>query len=447
MSNPPPHENKIFIMPDNISILLPKNQQLLSDDVQEIINYRPHWFIRKGNIIFLAIISFLFLLTFFIKYPDVIKASARLAAVNAPKMLETKVEGKLEKLFVKNGDNASSGQVLAYIQSTGNHDEVIILKNWISKVEPVIDTGGFGVIRSHSLPLLTNLGDLQSAYQEFQNTFKETLQILGGGYYQKKRSALEKDLQYLATLKNSAKNQKEILQQDQGLQQKEYNAYEQLAKDKVIAPLELNQYKSKLLAKDQGLQQTESQITNSDISAHNKRKEILDLEKTVVDQQQKFKTSLFTLKSQIEEWVQRYIIISPENGRVEFVSFLQENQLLSAGQRLFFIQPPKTDYYAEMKAGQAGFGKIKNGQKVILRLNGYPSAEFGYIEGKVSYISSLPNERDSFMTKIDLPAGLTTNYKKSIFFRNNLLASAEVITDDRRLIDRLFGQLEQIVKR
>lgn len=427
--------------------IITRNQQLLSDDVQEIITYRPHWFIRKGNIIFLAIISFLFLLTFFIRYPDVIKASARLAAVNAPKMLETKAEGKLEKLFVKNGDGANAGQVLAYIQSTGNHDEVILLKNWISKVQPVIDSGGFRIISSQSLPLLTNLGELQSTYQEFQNTFKETLQILGGGYYQKKRSALEQDLQYLGTLKNNATNQKQILQQDQALQQKEYNAYEQLAKDKVIAPLELNQYKSKLLAKDQSLQQTEAQITNSDIGSHNKRKEMLDLEKTVQDQQQKFRSSLFTLKSHIEEWIQRYIIISPENGRVEFVSFLQENQLLSAGQHLFFIQPPKTDYYAEMKAGQAGFGKIRNGQKVILRLHGYPSPEFGYIEGNVSYISNLPNERDSFIIKIDLPGGLTTNYKKSVFFRNNLSASAEIIADDRRLIDRLFGQLEQIVRR
>lgn len=433
-------------MSDSI-LIQPKEQQLLSDDVQEIISYRPHWFIRKGNIIFFAIILFLFLLTYFIKYPDVIKTSARLAAINAPKMLESKAEGKLEKLLVKNGDVVKTGQLLAYIQSTGNHDEVITLRNWITKMESVIEAEEFGVIKSQSLPLLTNLGQLQIAYQDFQNAFKETLQILDGGYYQKKRNALGKDLVYLATLKNNATNQKQILQQDQILQQKEYNAYEQLAKDKVIAPLELNQYKSKLLAKDQGLQQTESQITNSDLSSHNKRKEILDLEKTIQDQQQKFISSLFTLKNHIEEWIQRYIIISSENGGVEFVSFLQENQLVSGGQQLFFIQPPETNYYAEMKAGQAGFGKIKSGQKVILRLDGYPSAEFGYLEGKISYISTLPNARDSFMTKIDLPAALTTNYKKSVFFRNNLLASAEVITDDRRLIDRLFGKLQEILRR
>ena len=434
-------------MPEKFVSLPKYRNELLGEDVHEVISCRPHWFIRRGNIIFLVIISFLFLLTFFIRYPDIIKASARLSAINAPKMLEAKTEGKLDKLLIKNGDNVNPGQLLAYIQSTGNHDEVITLRNWIAKVEPIIDSAGFGVINSQLFPPLRSLGELQPAYQEFQNIFKETLQILGGGYYQKKRNALEKDLQYQATLKINAATQKEILQQDQTIQQKEYNAYEQLAKDKVIAPLELNQYKSKLLGKEQGLQQTEAQITNSEISSHNKRKEILDLEKAVQDQQQKFQSSLFTLKSHVEEWMQRYIIVSPENGRVEFVSFLQENQLISPGQDLFFIQPPETDYYAEMKAGQAGFGKIRNGQKVILRLDGYPSQEFGYIEGTVSYISNLPNERDSFITKIDLPNGLITSYKKQIFFRNNLSASAEVITDDRRLIDRFFGQFKRIVRR
>jgi len=424
-----------------------RDRQLLSDDVKEIINYRPHWFIRKGNFIFLSIISALLLLAYFIKYPDVIKASARLSAINAPKMLDSKTEGKLEKLVVKNGDNIQPGQMLAYIESTGDHEQVLKLKNWIVITEPIMDSIGFVVINTQPLPSLTSLGELQPAYQEFQNILNESLQILNGGYYQKKRNALNKDLQYLFRLKNNATSQKKILEQEQALQQKEYAAYEQLAKDKVIAPLELNQYKSKLLAKDQGLQQTESQITNSDLSSLNKRKEIMDLEKSIVDQQQKFRSALFTLKSKVEEWIRLYIIISPEAGRIEFVSFLQENQLVSNGQQLFFIQPLETSYYAEMKAGQTGFGKIKSGQKVLLRLEGYPSSEFGYIEGKISYISNLPNERDSFLTKVDLPGGLVTNYKRSILFRNNLSATAEVITDDRRLIDRLRGKIDEVLRR
>jgi HlyD family secretion protein len=59
----------------------------------------------------------------------------------------------------------------------------------------------------------------------------------------------------------------------------------------------------------------------------------------------------------------------------------------------------------------------------------------------------MPNRRDSFLVKVDLPNGLQTNYDKTIYFRNSLLAQAEIITDDRRLAERFWGQLKQIVKR
>jgi HlyD family secretion protein len=207
------------------------------------------------------------------------------------------------------------------------------------------------------------------------------------------------------------------------------------------------QQRQKLIAKEQNLKQTETQITNNHISSHNKRKELMELDKTIKDQKQKFRSALFTLKSRVDEWIEKYIVCAAENGRLEFISFMQENQLISAGQQLFFIQPGYSDYYAEMKAGQSGFGKIKTGQKVIIRLDGYPDAEFGHITGAVSYISTLPNDRDSFLVKVDLPDGLKTNFNKTIYFRNNLSASVEVITDNRSLADRFFGELNKILKR
>lgn len=220
-----------------------------------------------------------------------------------------------------------------------------------------------------------------------------------------------------------------------------------MAAEKVIAPLELNQDKSKLLNKEQSLEQMASQLINSDVAKHNKNKELLDVQKYVTDQKQKFQSALLNLKSKLEDWKQRYIITAPETGKIEFITFLQENQLLSNGQELFFVQPSGSKYYAEMKAGQNSLGKIKTGQKVLIRLESYPSTEFGYIDGTISYISNRPNERDSFLVKVELPIGLKTNYNKEIFFRNNLSASAEIIADDRRLIDRLFGQLRTIIKR
>ena len=83
----------------------------------------------------------------------------------------------------------------------------------------------------------------------------------------------------------------------------------------------------------------------------------------------------------------------------------------------------------------------------MLKVESYPSNEFGYLTGVVNYISSIPNRRDSFLVKVDLPRGLQTNYDKTIFFRNHLLAQAEVITDDRKLFDKFTGQLKQILDR
>jgi multidrug resistance efflux pump len=254
-------------------------------------------------------------------------------------------------------------------------------------------------------------------------------------------------MQYLTTLKENTNEQTELQQQDKALLQKEYDAYEQLAKDKVIAPLELNQYKSKLLAKEQALKQNATQITNNDISAHGKQKEVLDLMKTMTDQQQEFYSSLLELKSKIEQWEQHYILTAPEKGKLMFANTLQENELIASGQVLFYIEPGSSSYYAEVLAGQRNFGKLKNGQRVMLRVESYPSAEFGYLNGTVNYISGMPNRRDSFLIRVELPKGLKTNYDKTIFFRNNLSAQAEIITDDRKLFDRLTGQLKQIFKR
>lgn len=195
------------------------------------------------------------------------------------------------------------------------------------------------------------------------------------------------------------------------------------------------------------MQQMNAQLTNSDLSSHNKGKELLELQKLEIDQQQKFHSSMLALKSEVEKWIQQYVLIAPENGKVLFASSLQENELINNGQELFYIQPEQTKVYAALMVGQKGLGKIKQGQQVLLKVQSYPSEEFGHLRGVVNYIASIPNQQDSFLVKVDLPQGLQTDYHKTIFFRNNLFAQAEVITDNRKLFDRLTGQLTEVFKR
>ncbi|MBY0481823.1 MAG: HlyD family secretion protein [Chitinophagaceae bacterium] len=424
-----------------------KQNELISNEVQELINYRPHWIIRKGNVIFFFIIALLLTSTWFIAYPDVVKGSMKLVAINAPKLQIAKTDGRLQKLLVTNEQEVKEGQPLAFLQSTASHIQVLSLQSMLNRIEFYTMKDSLNKLLFIHLPTYDHLGEIQTSYQDFLGTLNETLQTLANGYYQQKKKALQNDLFNLSAIQTNTQIQKDLLSQDFELQKKEYKINEKLAKDKVIAPLELYQNRSKFISKEHSLAQISAQVINNQIAEQNKKKEILELQKYINDQQQKFRSSLYTLKSKLEQWIQQYVISAPENGIVLFTSFLQENQLIFNGQEIFYLQPPQTTYYGQMLAPQSGLGKIKIGQHVLIRVASYPSNEFGYLTGEVAYISNIPTAKDSFLIKVDLPKGLQTNYNKSIIFRNNLAAQSEVMTDNRRLFERFVIGLRNLGNR
>lgn len=421
--------------------------ELISTEVQEIISYRPHWLIRKGNMIFFFILLVIISGTWFIQYPDIVNGSVRIVAVDGPKSVTTKTEGNLVKLLVKNEEQVVQGQALAFIQSTGKHEDVFQLQNWISRIEQPIINDSLEVLLNEPLIVCNNLGELQTEYETFRVQFREMMEALESGYYQQKRKSLYTDLSYLSQLKNNLTRQNHLLHEEYKVQTNDFNAKDYLAREKVIAPLELNQEKGKLLLKEQGLEQMSAQLINSNVASHNKQKELLDLQKYVSDQRIKFQASLLNLKSKMEEWIKRFVLLAPQDGKLFYTSFLQENQLIPVNTELFYVQPASTSYYGSLTVGQNGIGKVVTNQDVLIRLQGYPSEQFGYIKGKVGYISSLPNRNDSFLVKVVLPNGLVTNQQKTLLFRNNLLASAEVVTEKRRLIQRFTGKLSEMMKR
>jgi multidrug resistance efflux pump len=421
--------------------------QLISTEVQEIISYRPHWIIRRGNLFFFFILLGVLFGSWLIKYPDMVKGSLRIAAVDGPKSVTAKTEGNLIKLLVKNEATVKEGEPLAYIQSTGAHDEVFQLKNWIHAIEQPVSNESIEVILNYPLPILNNLGELQPDYEIFRLQLKETMQILQSGYYIQKKQTLFKDITYLQQLKANLAKQNELLKKEYDVQKVDFNAKDGLAKEKVIAPLELNQEKGKMLLKEQGLEQMTAQLINSNIASHNKQKELLELQKFTLDQRLKFQSALFSLKSKTSDWLRRFVLTAPQAGKLFYGSFVTENQLVGAGTELFYVQPGKSSYFGLLTAGQNGIGKIYKDQDVIIRVQGYPSEQFGYLKGKVTYISNLPNRSDSFLIRVELPKDLITNHQHKLQFRNNLLATAEVITKERRLLERFTGQLADVLRR
>lgn len=67
------------------------------------------------------------------------------------------------------------------------------------------------------------------------------------------------------------------------------------------------------------------------------------------------------------------------------------------------------------------------------------------IEGKIQSISAIPND-DFYYVEVSFLKEMKTNYGKEIVFSHKMKGSAEIITDDIRLLERILQPLKSILK-
>jgi HlyD family secretion protein len=179
-----------------------------------------------------------------------------------------------------------------------------------------------------------------------------------------------------------------------------------------------------------------SLLTN-ETEQRDKQKEIAELEHNISIQKQIFQQALQTLQSLVNEWMKKYFLIAPVTGKIVLNIPLQENQYLHEGKSLGFVNPYNSLFYAELTLPQNNFGKIEIGQHVQLRLDAYPYSEFGFVNGKMRYISAIASD-SGFVAYVQLDNGLVTNQHKDIQYKSGLKADALIITKDMRLLQRLY---------
>ncbi len=89
--------------------------------------------------------------------------------------------------------------------------------------------------------------------------------------------------------------------------------------------------------------------------------------------------------------------------------------------------------------------KVAAGQKVNIRMEDYPSMEFGMLIGIVKNISAKP-ENGNYSVEVQLPQDMKTNYNIPLKFSQEMKGSAEIITEDMRLIQRFFNPVKSMLK-
>jgi multidrug resistance efflux pump len=420
--------------------------QLRSEEVQEILTRVPHWMIRWGSVVVFTIVFLMFFVSWFIKYPDIVSAPIIITTNTPPEKIIAKSSGRLAAILVENKTIVTENSPIAIIENTANFRDVFRLSETISKFENNIQNFPFQDFQN------AQFGDIENAFAVFQKEcIAEQLNSKLKPYNIESTAQGYEFIQIKERL-NLLESQKSINLQEIELQKIDLNRYEGLFKKGIIAAQELEKHKlaylqternyKSLLSNISQLKSSLNELNRSKKTTHiNENKENTNLQRGVFQ-------AFFALKKALKDWDMNYVLRSSVIGQVSFLQLWSVNQTVTAGDNVFAIIPNiGNGFVGKLKAAAQNAGKITVGQKVNIRLANFPDHEFGILNGVVQNISLTPDKDSNLLINVSLPNGLQTSYKKQIAFQQEMSGTADIITQDLRLIERLLYQFRDVFKR
>ncbi|MBX9448396.1 MAG: HlyD family secretion protein [Taibaiella sp.] len=402
---------------------------------------------RYGTPITCMVLAVVALFTWWIRYPETVISVARLTGTNAPKPVIAHVPGRLQLLLKDNGDEVERDDVIGCVETTADIGEVLKFEAFIGQLYHSIERNDNEGIEELMDLSFSNLGELQADYQGFVQSYLPYRDYVLGDYVEKKKSLLNKDISIVRKSRQVLREQEQLSRQDLDLNHTTLDKNKKLLEEQLISEQEYRELTSQHINKKMAEPQMKSGYISNESQLNAINKELVEIDNMVARQKTEFRQAVYNIKSRIEEWKQRHLLMASEKGKLSFSSFLQENQVVEAGQVLAYIMPEHSRMYMETLVPQNNFGKVAAGQKVMLRFDAYPWQEFGTLMGTIGYISPIPVDSGYYLAKISLPEKLVTNYSREIPFVEGLMAQSEIVTKDMRLAESLYYDLVKTLRR
>ncbi|MGF6929551.1 multidrug resistance efflux pump [Chitinophaga sp. W2I13] len=420
--------------------------QLHSEGVQDILTQPPHWMVRWGNTTIFFILLLILVMSCVIKYPEFVPSAVIISSRNPPEKLEARINTKVEEIFVTDHQPVSCGQILMVLQSTADYKDVIRLR-------AIVDSLGNKGVEHFPLGEVAGfkLGEIQADYNAFARALTDAQLYTTLQPYSPDYAAANKSLAESRSRIRTLQQQKSLEQTKYELSKREFDRYQELFKERVVSASEMNLEKMKFL-------QAEQSLENISLAISQLQEGMLGIEKTrsgatINAQKDKINLTAQTgqlfeqLRKSLNAWEQNYLLTSSVAGVVGFQQFLGKNQFVKTGDILLSVMPDDKDMLiGGLRVPATNSGKVKVGQKVLLKLDNYPYQEFGMVEGRVKNIANAPDKDGNYYVNVILPEGLQTSFHKTLPFDKELKGNAEIVTQDLRLIERFFYQLRKLLR-
>ncbi|MBV5311869.1 MAG: HlyD family efflux transporter periplasmic adaptor subunit [Prolixibacteraceae bacterium] len=422
--------------------------ELRSDEFQEIVQQSPRWMIRSGISLIFGIILLLLMGSYFFRYPDVIDSSIVVLSENPPAYLAARTTARIDSILVTDQEIVSDNQIIAILESTANFNDAMKLKDMLLRMEPFMMS--FDTLSSIQPETDLQLGDIQTDYSSFVRLYNDYFAFLRLKLYPKKIKALRQQVSMNRIYYDRLWAQKQDMEADYRLVSAQFKRDSLLLAKGVLSDLDLEKSKTTFIQKKYNLNVARTKLAETQGSNLKLEQAVVDAEMEFADQKKKAQNTLIeamnVLKSRLAYWEQSFIIRTPIEGKVSFTNFWSKNQQVKKDEIAFTIIPEKqSQIIGRISLPVKGAGKVAKGQKVNIRFENFPYMEFGYIIGTVKSISLIPNN-ENYIVEVELPQDLKTNYNIQLKFSQEMKGSAEIITEDLRLIQRFINPVKSLLK-
>ncbi len=415
-----------------------------SDELKDIIKAPPSWLMIWGTTSVFVFLTVLLGMSAFIQYPDIVQTNLKISSSEVPKTISAKLTGKLTEILVKEAQNVETGQMLAFMESTANHRQVLQLSEQLHALQEEFSN----TKRSNNLTFKLvngyNLGELQSAYQTFVQFFLAYQSSTKNGIWEKKRAFLMLDLSNISQQEKQLNIQKGLYQNDLSLALEEYRMNQWLLKEKAETPAEFREAESRYLSKQLPLIQNKGALIDASNNYSAKQKELLEIDNQIREEKTKFIEALNSLVSQVNDWKGKFILSASQKGSITFAGNIQPNKIIQTGQEVIYINPGKEAFFGEVSIPQYDMGKVHQRQKVLIKLRGYPFEEFGILEGKIDHINDVPYKDSIFFARVIIDQHSLKD-KRRIILKQGMIADVEIVTQDATLLERITRNIRRVI--
>lgn len=306
-------------------------------EVDAILGYPPGWLLRSGITAVAILIGVILLLSWVVKYPDIIEAPAVITSTRASIPLVAKKSEKIDELYFDDQAYVRFGDIIGRIHDVADYESIRALDQFVHQFD-------LYTVHPTEIELIDfNPGNLQSSYGQLIQASKAYNYEKNLTLVDEKILALHNEIQQILLLNQSLQIQEGLLNTQYQLSLTKFDRHQQLLSDGVISQQDMEEIEVSHVQMKQQIEQFKSNRLNNEVRIKSLETQIVELQsnrdESLARARFQIEQRLDQLKSELQEWKNSHLVIAPSDGRLMYMTVRRVDEPVQQGQALFAIIP------------------------------------------------------------------------------------------------------------